>query len=269
MQKKDILKEIKQSKKYKTISEGVISEEIERYIRKNPRYELYKDKKILGEIKSELHKIHGSFQKSSRRKRKKYFEELKEDIENKSAIKKILLTNISTKERIGDYEDIYKKIFEITGKPNSILDFGCGLNPFSFVFMNLEKIKYYAYDIDEEDIFLIKEYFHEMKEKISGKAEIMDLSSASEEEIKKLPKSDVCFMFKLVDILDKKGHKQSERIIKNINSNYIIVSFSKKTIAGKRMNFPYRGWIERMLERIGFEFKKIDFENEVFYVIKN
>ncbi len=281
MKKEDILREIKQSRKYKTISESVILVEIEKYFKKNPEHERYKDKKILSEIKSELHKIHGSFQKVSRRKRGEYFEELHRSVspealnagrkvnpENLSAIKKILLTNKSAKERIEYYEDIYKKIFEITGKPKTIVDLGCGLNPFSFVFMDLNKVEYYAYDIDEEDISFINEYFYLMKKKISGEAKMINLSNITEEEIKKIPKAEVCFMFKLADVLDRENHKQSEKIIKNLNSDYIVVSFSKKTLAGNEMNFPYRGWIEKMLERIGLEFNKINFENEVFYVIK-
>ena len=268
MNKREILRQIKQSKKYKTLSEPVVLEEIEKYLKRNPQIERYKDKKILKDIKTELHKIYGSFQINSKQKREKYFEELKLAPDNIELTKKILLTNSSTKERLENYEEIYPNIFTITGKPNSILDLGCGLNPFSFPFMNLEKVNYYAYDIDGTDISLIRDYFFSMKEKITGKADEINLASINEDEIKKLPKGDVCFMFKLVDVLDRKDHKQSEKIITNLDSKYIVVSFSKKTLAGKMMNFPYRGWIERMLERNKLWFQKIDFENEVFYIIK-
>ena len=134
--------------------------------------------------------------------------------------------------------------------------------------MGLGGLNYYAYDIDKADMSFINEYFYTMKDKISGKAETINLASISEEEIQKLPKVDVCFMFKLADVLDRKNHKQSEKIITNLNSKYIVVSFAKKTITGKNMNFPYRGWIERMLERVGLKFEKIEFETEVFYIIK-
>jgi len=78
-------------------------------------------------------------------------------------------------------------------------------------------------------------------------------------------------MFKLVDVIEanKKGHKYSEGIIKILANKckFVVVSFSKLTVSGKFMNFPYRGWIERMLERINFNFKILDFPNEVFYVV--
>ena len=59
----------------------------------------------------------------------------------------------------------------------------------------------------------------------------------------------------------------SEKLIENLNSRFIVVSFSTKTLSGKKMNFPERNWFGRMLMRLGKKFKKINFENEVFYVI--
>src|SRR3989304_1153605 len=106
MDTSNILAEIKQSKKYKTLSENIIREEIEKYLKRNPHYERYKDKKILKDIKTELHKIYGSFQTSSKGKREKHFEELKINPNNIEIIKKILLTNSSTKERLENYTKI-------------------------------------------------------------------------------------------------------------------------------------------------------------------
>ena len=46
----------------------------------------------------------------------------------------------STKERIDYYPKIYSEIFRIAGKPGIIADLGCGVNPFSFPYMNLKKL---------------------------------------------------------------------------------------------------------------------------------
>ena len=42
---------------------------------------------------------------------------------------------------------------------------------------------------------------------------------------------------------------------------YIVASFPTKTISGKKMNYPRRGWIEKMLKRIGYEFSIIKENN--------
>lgn len=266
----ELMKAIKSSKKYKAISEDVIKQKIEEYTKKNPRWQEYKDKHILKEIKRILHKAHGSFQINAGKAKLKQelLEELRKDPDDLDAIDDILKTNRSTRERLGIYQEVYKKIFDITGEPRSILDLGAGLNPVSFAYMDLnEDPDYYAYDINEKDAEFLNEFFK--IEKINGKAESLDLSRA--ENIANLPNADICLMFKLVDTLemDKKGHKYSEEIIQTLaqKCEFVVASFATRTVSGKSMNFPQRGWIERMLTRIGMKYRMLEFDSEIFYVI--
>lgn len=263
----ELVQKIRQARKYKHLSEELIKSEVESYIKKYPKYQEYKEKLILKEIKAKLHKIHGSFQIKDTSKRMKLLEELKNNPKNLLFIEKILETNSSTKERLDIYPELYEKIFELTGKPKSILDLGCGLNPVSFPYMNIRNnITYYAYDISKSDAEFLSKFFEMMK--ISYETEPVNLSNM--ENIKLLPKADICFMFKLLDVLEKSGHKYSEEIIKVLaeKCKYLIVSFATKTVTGKPMNYPYRGWIERMLTRIDLNYKILEFESEFFYVIR-
>jgi 16S rRNA (guanine(1405)-N(7))-methyltransferase len=271
MEKEELLEKIKLSKKYKTLSREIIEDRINEYINKNPNFKRYPEKIIIKEIKALLHKSHGSFQINTK-KRNYYLSELKKNPENLEIVNLILNTNASTKDRISAYPVIYSKIFEITGKPNSILDLGCGLNPISILYAkldNLKEILYYAYDINDEDSNLINEFFK--IQGIKGKSKILNLNDL--ENIKKIENAEVCFMFKFLDVVEKnRGHKYSEEIIKVLaeKCKFIVVSFSTRTITGKPMNFPHRGWIERMLERINIKFEKLDFSEdagEIFYVI--
>ena len=268
MNEQEIIKAIKSSKKYKAISEEVIKQKTEEYIQKNPRWEQYKEKFILKDIKTILHKAHGSFQvhpKNAKRK-SEFLEELRKDPNDLDIIDEILKTNRSTRERLDIYPKLYDKIFNITEEPKSILDLGAGLNPVSFAYMNLpDSTDYYVYDINEKDSDFLNEFFK--IEKINGKSELLDLSRI--ENIKTLPSCDICLMFKFLDVVEKKGHKYSEEIIKVLREKckFLIVSFATRTVSGKSMNFPQRGWIERMLDRIGMDFKRLEFESEIFYVI--
>ena len=47
----------------------------------------------------------------------------------KEAVLPALQLQSSVRERIPVLPDFYQKIFEITGVPNSIIDYACGLNP--------------------------------------------------------------------------------------------------------------------------------------------
>ena len=77
--------------------------------------------------------------------------------------------------------------------------------------------KYFAYDIDDEDINFLNDYFDIMKKHgLKGKAAILNLKNKS--KVSKLPNSDIIFLFKVIDILDKSenNHKTSEQLIKQL-----------------------------------------------------
>jgi len=81
--------------------------------------------------------------------------------------------------------------------------------------------------------------------------------------------SDVIFLFKVIDIIDKKNHKHSEQLIKQLlqKTKFIVASFATKTITRKNMNFPNRKWFELMLNRNSIKFKNIKTDNEIYYII--
>ena len=254
MEIQEIVKLIKANKKYKDISEAIV----ENKIKEVKNWEKQDEKALVKQVRSELHKIHGSFRLNDKK--------LEEYLKNKDFIG-LLDSNRSTRERLLEFEKIYEKIFAVTGKPSSILDLGCGLNPCSIPLMKLKsELKYYAFDINEKEVSFLNSFFRAFN--IEGEAKVRDLSVI--ENVAKLPSAEVCLAFKLLDVLEKDGHKYSEEMIKTLNEkcNFIVVSFAKQTVSGKTMNFPQRGWIERMLTRIEMKFEKFEIESEIFYIIK-
>ncbi|MBR9704682.1 hypothetical protein GOV12_04670, partial [Candidatus Pacearchaeota archaeon] len=197
-----ILIEIKKSKKYQDISDEIIKDEIIKYLNKNPN--LIKKNKLkknnLSQIKANLHRIYASYQTSNKNKRTKLINQLKDNKENPQIINDLLKTHRSTYERLIFYTSLYKDIFKITNKPETINDLGCGLNPISIPLMNLKKIKYHAYDIEKSEIIILNDFFNILK--IQAKADILDTKDL--EKIKNIPNSDIIFMFKLIDLIDTK-----------------------------------------------------------------
>ena len=269
-----ILKIIKKSKKYCSLSEEILKKEIKKYFQLNPKsikhLEKPKSKKfkeVIKSIKSKIHLVYGSFQTKDKGKRDEYLRNI-QGINDYTNHDMILSTSVSSKERLNDYKTLYRNIFKITGKPKKIIDLGCGLNPISYPYIGITDLIYKAYDIDKDDCKFLNHYFNLMKSytKLKGIADVNDLSSLK--EIKKLPRADICFMFKFLDVIESKGHKLSEQIIKTLNCKHLVISFPTKTVSGKKMKHPYRGWIEKMLERIDLEFEKLTTDNEIFYIIK-
>jgi len=251
MKQKELVKKIKEKKEFASLSDLVIEESVNKYTEKyRINLETLSEKEIkviVKEVRAELRNLVGRFQTSSKNREKL----LKE-----KAIEKLLKTHSSTAERL-DYYPKLKKIIDSL-KMKSILDLGCGLNPIALA---NKKIKYYASDIREDELELIKLFFK--KNRIKGKTFCYDLRKINDN----LPKADLCLLFKVLDIIDDKKHKISKKIIETIPCNQIIVSFSTKKLSGKKMNFPKRRWFEFLLERLNLKFKKFETDNEVFYLI--
>ncbi len=250
-----IIKKIKQKPELSSISDEVIKEALAPYEKKhNISIKNLKEKEqkiIIKEIRAKLRKLAGQYQKST----KKRIAFLKQD-----KIKELLKTHSSTAERINFYPKLKALLRKL--KINSILDLACGLNPLA---LSNKKTTYYAADINESELSIIGQYF--IKNKIKGKTFSLDLRHT--EKISKLPKTDITFLFKVLDIIEEKGHKIAGEIISKIKSEYILISFPTKKLSGKPMQNQRRHWLERLLKAKGIKFKTIKSENEVFYLVEN
>ncbi len=173
----------------------------------------------------------------------------------------LLSAHASTRERLPFYDRVFEQLFAITGKPLSVLDIGCGLNPLAFPW---DDTRYVGVDIDRAACTVVQAFFG--MEGIDGECRVLDAHGM--EQISRLPKSDVAFVFKLLDLLEQKGHRVSEKLIQALPARWIVVSFSTNKISGKPMRVPRRAWFEKMLARLKLECRTFDIPNEIFYVIR-
>lgn len=250
---KQIASKIKQKKELSGLSDKIVLNVLEECLKKKKLdIENLKNKDfklLVKSVRAQLRDYAGRFNKNS----KSRFKLLK-----KGRIEDLLKTHISTKERYEIYPQL-KKILENL-KVKSVLDLGCGINPIALAKSGIE---YHACDINEEDLELVSYYFK--KNKINGDSFFYDLRNIKED----LPYADICLILKVFDVIEKKGHKLAEKIIKSIKSRYILISFSTKTLSGKPMNHPQRGWIEQLLNRIDYKFSILNCKNEIFYLVVN
>jgi len=268
----EIINTVRKKKELSTVSESIILSELELILKKDGKIlasvsegKSYPLEFIVKTIRAILRERFGVFLSPKEfKERKETFEKLIKDISNIDIYKKLLGFHASTKERLPIYEKLYERIFAITGKPHHISDLGCGMNPFSLPFMDLGHIHYFATDIDGQMLGMIEKFFSTAH----VHAVVGMLNLRNTEEYKLIQPSDVCFLFKLLDSIETKGHTLAEKLIKAIPSQWIVASFSTITMSGKKMNHPERGWIEQMLKRLGYKYEKLSFENEIFYVIK-
>lgn len=253
MDKESVISKIKEKKELSGISDILILELLEKKLSKY-RINLQEIKKadlkiIVKEVRAELREYSGRFK----------LPEKKTDILIETNNKEGLLnSHLSTRERLDFYPEL--KEFLSPLHISSILDLGCALNPIA---LSSKDIHYYASDIDQGNLDIVKRYFE--KNNFPGETFIYDLRNI---DFKELPKADLCIIFKVLDIIENKGHKLAEKVITKVPCKYFLVSFATKKISGKSMKFPERHWFELMLNRLGLKFETIHSSNEIFYFIK-
>ena len=280
MEQNNLIEEIKRKKELSGLTNSIVSNILDNYLKKHSiilkNLKSKELKIIIKDIRVELRKLSGRFQKS--------FKKIKLEENN---IGNILKTHSSTAERL----DFYPKLKNIISKlkVHSILDIGCGLNPIALA---NKKIYYYASDINEEYLQLIKKFFE--RNHIKGDVFVFDVKvfeqtmhfsawntlsiQKSKQNIQGLfdirnssmilPKADLCLLFKLLDIIEIKSHKIAKALIEKLECKYILISFATKTLSGKQMKYPKRKWLEFLLEDLNYKYKIFNSNNEIFYLVK-
>lgn len=228
-------------------------------------------------VRKRMREIHGVFAKKSLNSRKKeeYLQSLKNADEEKKEeiIGRILESHQSTFERSTSYRALYEIILKNYGqnnqnrKPKKIADLGCGYNPFKYKYWGFSP-KYFATDINKEDLEFSQKYFN--LEKIDGKTKNLDLTDKKslaviENETKD---SDLCLLFKLLDSLESKKRGSSAELLRHIHSKFIVVSFPTKTISGKNEIKGKRKWFDRIVEENKHEKEEFVLQNEKYFLLK-
>lgn len=227
-----IIKEVKKKKELRGLADSIIQAELTKVLRSVKKENLSSKevKQIVKETRARLRYVSGQFVAKDEPV------SLRDSERNQEAMKHFI-------------EKYHAKI---------ILDIGCGLNPLDIAKPGMT---YYAYDIREDYISAINA--HLKKNHIKGSASVLDARTEFS-----YPFGDLAFVLKLVDLLDAKGHKVAEQLLRSLPVHIMVVSFATKTLSGKRMNHPQRGWIERLCTRLGFTFESKIIKDELFYIIK-
>ena len=247
-----VVQKIKQKKELSGIEDSIVLEHLNEYLAKH-RINLtaltpHQIKLIITDIRKILREKVGRFQASTKSR---------QPLLKKGDIQAILNTHSSTKERVNFYPQLKEIIKKL--KVKSILDLGCGINPLALA----EKgTKYYASDINSEDLNIVREFFKNYK--INGEVFVCDLNKIDECV---LPKADLTIILKVFDILGKSDYRTTRKIIERISSSHLIVSFSTKTLSGKPMKSQRRIWFERLLDSFLYRFEIVKSDNEIFYIV--
>jgi len=256
-----VFQKLKESKKYKYLCDETL------YRISGWAVERYEPKKAVKAAKNKLHQVYGAyFEKMNIAKIQKRLNELYKNPDTgtfKAAAVEILKYHTSTSERIPFMKQFYIDLFKRIGKPSRVLDFCCGLNPFAIQWMGLEpEAEYMAFDIDTRLIAVINTFFSHINRPYSAACADILVSIPGIE-------ADVVFLLKTLPCLEQQEKGVSERIIQTLKSKYIVISFPSKSLTGKEkgMGTYYNRFILGILERLSMDYFKLEYSNEMFYVV--
>ena len=157
---------------------------------------------------------------------------------------RILKKHISTKYR--DYDKLYGRILD---KEKGVLDLGCGVNGFSYKYMN-KKIRYVGVEVVGQVVKLGNEYFK--RNKIEGRVVQEDLFDLRKilELMKKLEKPRTIFMFNIIDSLEIVEKNYSKKLISGVGKwrDKIVLSFPTRTLTKRERFKARRYWLYRFLK---------------------
>lgn len=184
-------------------------------------------------------------------------------------IQKFLKSHRSSKERLNYYEVVYNKI-EQSHSIKSLVDLGCGLNPLSYSLLKDLKTCFCA-DINTEEINFLNQFFN--KSSFAGEAQVLDLTDVDALKIvsDKTKQVDCCFLFKVLDGLESIKRGSSRKLLDNINSKIVVVSFSNITISGKNNIKSQRFWFKNLLDELklkGVVVEEFSFGFEDYFILK-
>jgi len=273
--REDVIHDILAKKELAGIEHAFVEDILAKELRRNPkiakqldglsaRSEAYKS--LVKAVRAVLRRNVSLYERADdSRHREVLLDELRQSAnlaQREEIVEHLLSTHASTRERLPFNAQVYDQLFTITGKPNVVVDIGCGLNPVAYPDKDAT---YIAMDIDRKLCALVAQYFSIAG--VEGECKVVDAKGI--EQIKKLPKADVALVFKLLELLEKgEGHKLSELLINALPAKWVVVSFPTVTSSGKPMRSPRRTWIELMLKRVGYAYKTFTVPNEIFYAIK-
>lgn len=250
-----ILDEVKDKKEFKSLSDNFVSRVLALYsIKYNPYVEKERIK-LIKETRAKLRELYSAFRMKGYDKKGKYLNEMKvyDDVEN---CKKILALHLSSKERLNYYPKLYKKLrtkFDF----RTVLDVGCGMNVFSMPWMG--KVDYYGVDVNKEDVDFCNNYLEKFK--LTGGVRWGDIFGFDT-----FVKTDVCFIFKVLEGLEALDRGSTEKLLKRVTSSWIVVSFATKSLGGGKVISAKRlKWFERLVKVE----EKFTLGSEVYFVIKN
>lgn len=258
----DVLSAVQSSRKYAQISPSLVEKVATEELLKHKDF-----KALVKSVRTRLHRLTGAFLNNNigyAQLLEKYAGIPPEDHDKLDALnRETMRLHSSTAERLPFVQRFYEDVFSTLPPVHSVLDLACGLNPLAMDYMPLaEGASYMACDVVEPEINFLKKWF-KIRD-VNGQAFVCDL-------LCQIPHSEVqlTLILKTLPILDQIDSGFSTRLISELRSQHILISYPTKSLGGysKGMLKTYTHQFERLTINQTFKIQRFEFSNEIAFLL--
>jgi 16S rRNA (guanine(1405)-N(7))-methyltransferase len=261
----EIVAAVSSSKKYRTVCADTIRRVAARELAAAPRNSA---KAAVKATKRRLHQVYGAFESEmdvdeARRQIQAAYQTGKEDT-IRSTCRQLMALHSSTRERLPLLDRFYGEIWAVAGRPTSILDLGCGLNPLALPWMGLAPgARYVAIDIDAARIGFLNHVLV-----LAGHP---PLARCQDILVQPPPESaDLALLLKMSPSLERQEPGATLRLLQEVRTPNVAVSFAVKSLGGreKGMLAHYRQQFLPLVAGRSWVVRELLFDTEVVFVVR-
>jgi 16S rRNA (guanine(1405)-N(7))-methyltransferase len=217
--------------------------------------------------KRRLHQVYGAFAEGIdtealyRRLEAAYHSGVAGEIE--AACREGLAAHSSTRERLPVVGAFYAALWQVTGRPDTVLDLGCGLNPLALPWMGLAgDTRYHALDIDCRRTEFLNRFLA-----LAGLAPLARCHDVLVEPPQEA--ADVALLLKTSPSLERQEAGATPRLVEQVRAPHVVVSFAVQSLGGreKGMAAHYRQQFEGWAGERAWEVERLSFDSELVFII--
>ena len=268
------------TKKYAGVHRAVV----ERLCREfEPSYGSYKE--LEKAVKKALHIIYGSYlKKDCYKQAESLIAGYSGDniFTDRDCAARLMELHASTAERLEYAADIYEMLGGYIDPGDTVIDVGCGFNPFALPYFPKIPASYIAYDICVHSVGVLNKYFAPLGSAFT--ARLLDAAEQAPDIFtdvgRGIPDAPpdagagadvVLFMLKLFPLLEQQRKGRAFELLEKTNYKTAVVSFPIKSVSGreKGMEVFYTHMFFSGLHDDMLVMDKTVFGNEMFFIIKH
>ena len=179
-------------------------------------------------------------------------------------LERMLSRHASTRERLplSDMDATFRRIFAATGKPRSVLDLACGINP---LYLGARGIETVGVDISGAAVYAVNCFHESYRMPVSARCADLLCPGAIPGE-----RFDVALLFKLLPLLERQQTGAAQAVMCAVNAEYLVASFPTRTLGGRNvgMAVQYAEWMDGHLPPGRAVAERFETGNELYYILK-